>query len=349
VKYVKSKSKIYDLIVSLGSSCQVAQQLKQNNLRSFSSPLDWFISNSTLKICELLHNQFNDLFLPENTIQCEQHNGCYIVKDNLYECFSYHDFRISDNPNGILLSSFCEFKNKLNRRILNLKQKVTDSNKLLFIRSNCSENDARILYEALKSFCGQKKDIDLMIVNYHYHKNVEMVDLDNNIRVCHIFNPADNWKGDDDCWKMVLSDIELNPYKNVIYKKENTDIFLQEQYVFFEKGFYDVEKYDFIYRWINSYAEMYLKCNATKCISFCLKSFFKKRQCTVKLNDRIVYRGYVSNNDESLIMITENIKDGVNKIEIISDDKPDKPCDIKYLNNDDNWELSFCISKFITQ
>ncbi|MDD9268205.1 DUF1796 family putative cysteine peptidase [Paenibacillus sp. GCM10023248] len=48
----------YDRIVSLGSACNPALQLRRLKLRTFSGPLDWSVSLSLSDVNRLLKNRF---------------------------------------------------------------------------------------------------------------------------------------------------------------------------------------------------------------------------------------------------------------------------------------------------
>ena len=52
--------KSYGLIVSLGGLCQVTNQIKRHNLRTFSGPLDWFYYPSLSDVNRLLQNRFKN-------------------------------------------------------------------------------------------------------------------------------------------------------------------------------------------------------------------------------------------------------------------------------------------------
>ncbi|UYZ00753.1 papain-like cysteine peptidase [Peribacillus frigoritolerans] len=48
----------YDVIISLGSRCGPSLNLRRHNLRQFSFPLDWVVSNSLPDVSRILKNRF---------------------------------------------------------------------------------------------------------------------------------------------------------------------------------------------------------------------------------------------------------------------------------------------------
>jgi len=60
------------LCISLGWNCQVAANLRDNNLRSYSFPFDWN-QTSYEGLCALIHNHFQDLLNPAYLIYKAPH------------------------------------------------------------------------------------------------------------------------------------------------------------------------------------------------------------------------------------------------------------------------------------
>ncbi|MEP9405607.1 DUF1796 family putative cysteine peptidase [Peribacillus frigoritolerans] len=48
----------YDVIISLGSWCGPSLNFRRHNLRQFSFPLDWVVSNSLPDVSRILKNRF---------------------------------------------------------------------------------------------------------------------------------------------------------------------------------------------------------------------------------------------------------------------------------------------------
>lgn len=64
-----TKVKSFDAIFSLGSSCQVASQLRRNGLRTAAGPFDWFNFASTPGFCQVLESRFERFMLLIRTVK----------------------------------------------------------------------------------------------------------------------------------------------------------------------------------------------------------------------------------------------------------------------------------------
>lgn len=99
----------HDVIVSLGSACNPAMQLRRHNLRTFSGPLDWSVSLSLSDVSRLLKNKFNGFMELKNMCLIDgsayvldeginiQSTKSYFIKDTHYNILSVHDFPIIPN------------------------------------------------------------------------------------------------------------------------------------------------------------------------------------------------------------------------------------------------------------
>lgn len=107
----------YDLIVSLGGNCMVANNLRYRNMLAFSIPFDWGYMQDKKKLkylIEGLKDEFKNLCLFEN-LEKVQGNDVHkiIYKDNYSGyCFPNHF------ENDILTNNeYDRFYSKLRRRI----------------------------------------------------------------------------------------------------------------------------------------------------------------------------------------------------------------------------------------
>ena len=84
---------VFDHIVSLGGSCQVAYQLDRLKLRFEAFPFDWLFSTNIEKVIDALENNFQDWMLEENLIESEftqtEHRR---VVDTKYDTVIQHAF-----------------------------------------------------------------------------------------------------------------------------------------------------------------------------------------------------------------------------------------------------------------
>lgn len=72
--------KDYGLIVSLGSSCAPAINLKRYGLRKFSMPLDWMISYSLADVNRLLKNEFKNFMDFRNLHPLDETHFCWMME-----------------------------------------------------------------------------------------------------------------------------------------------------------------------------------------------------------------------------------------------------------------------------
>ncbi|MGA5679589.1 papain-like cysteine peptidase [Bacillus bombysepticus] len=216
--------KSYGVIVSLGGLCQVTNQIKRHNLRTFSGPLDWFYYPSLSDVNRLLQNRFKKFMKLENMviegsesyglIESEFDNQIkwaeritYCIKDTYYNCFSMHDFPINSEKD--LKSTYPSFKAKLDTRINRFLEKINSSESILFIRIWGNRDEAVELQNVLSKIAN--KDFNILIVNFKEGIS-NIVEQNWGIsRVCSIELPRyqDRWEGDDSDWDVILNKITL--------------------------------------------------------------------------------------------------------------------------------------------
>lgn len=155
----------YDVIVSLGSSCSPAIQLKRLSLRKFSGPLDWCVSLKLSDVNRLLGNRFANFMDIRNLHVMERTHywledgeekrmddspeliPAYFVKDNLYQVLSVHDFPIL--PGQPWYVTYPSYKTKLDRRIRRFLDNVMNAPSVLFVRWQGKYEEAYVLQEIL--------------------------------------------------------------------------------------------------------------------------------------------------------------------------------------------------------
>ncbi|MGE6551255.1 papain-like cysteine peptidase [Bacillus mycoides] len=216
--------KSYDTVVSLGGLCQVTNQLKRHNLRTFSGPLDWFYYPSLSDVNRLLQNRFEKFMNLENMviegsesyglIESEFDNQTkwaeritYCIKDTYYNCLSMHDFPI--NPGEDWKVNYPSFKAKLTTRINCFLEKITNSESILFIRIWGNRDEAVELQKVLSKITN--KDFNILIINFA-EGIPDVVEQNWGIaRVCSIEVPRyqDRWEGDDSDWDYILNNIAV--------------------------------------------------------------------------------------------------------------------------------------------
>ncbi|MEV5116520.1 hypothetical protein MRBL20_004818 [Peribacillus frigoritolerans] len=211
----------YDIVVSLGASCLPTYHLKRWNLRSFSGPFDWVLSPSLSNVNRLLKKKLFDLMELENMslIQGNHYNllndnsepqrgQTYEVKDINYNITSVHDFPIVQNEDWSI--TYPSYKEKLKMRINGFLEKITNSDSILFVRTEANYEETVELKYVLSQITD--RNFNILIVNL-------VVGLESVIEknwgldgVCSIECPHHQvvWYGDEFAWEYILNGIELN-------------------------------------------------------------------------------------------------------------------------------------------
>lgn len=157
---------LYDAIVSLGSACNPSLQLKRHHLRTFSGPLDWHVSLSLSDVNRLLNHKFNNFMnlshmslidgvahllddgVPIASVQS------HFIKDTHYNILSVHDFPII--PHQDWTTTYPSYREKMNRRIDRLLDKMQTCQTILFVRWAANYDQAVELQSVLsKMVSGQ--------------------------------------------------------------------------------------------------------------------------------------------------------------------------------------------------
>jgi len=216
----------YDLIVSLGSVCNPALQLKRLNLKSFtSSPLDWSYSPFLVDVNRLLKNKFDGFMELENLCLIDDSGkyayfndkpltlphqiiyvptASYVVQDIHYNIFSAHDFPIL--PNKHWTTTYSKFKKTLNYKINRFMKRLINSKSILFIRwgANYSETmELRLILSQITS-----ANFKILIIN-----PTEGLEAPSELewgieKVCTVNAPID--PNSISTWDYVLNGVTLN-------------------------------------------------------------------------------------------------------------------------------------------
>jgi len=193
----------YGAFISLGSTCQTAFQLQRLHLRTFSGPLDWFISRSASDVARLIRNRF-DGFMELNHLQLlGTEPAHYIVRDNSYDIVSYHDFPLIYR----WTDAYPEFKQKMDRRV-NAFLSAAKKSSICFVRTQTSKIEAQQLYAALKTIVPCK--FRLLIVNNMMDYR-EVIYEDWNLQhVCSVSVPGGaDWRGSNFAWDQIMNGFKL--------------------------------------------------------------------------------------------------------------------------------------------
>ncbi|MCM3214239.1 DUF1796 family putative cysteine peptidase [Niallia taxi] len=157
----------YDLLLGIGSWCGPSLNLRRHNLRRFAFPLDWMVSNSVSDVTRLFNNKFQGFMEFPNLVQTEGSSSslddgvavmpaqggaepvnAHFIYDTFYNITSVHDFPIVPNQDWSV--HYPAYKEKLQKRISSLFEKLASSPKVLFIRWGfATQEEAGALYDAI--------------------------------------------------------------------------------------------------------------------------------------------------------------------------------------------------------
>jgi hypothetical protein len=202
----------YDSIFSLGHFCLSAIQMKKNNLRPFAGVLDWVGSPSLPDVNRLLRNRFVGFWEPSNMrVIGHATPKDLLVSDDAYKIYFNHDFKTDINT-PTHLAAFPDVKEKYNRRIQRFLEKMTTSQRILFIRTKGTLEEVRELEMVLAEMV--KNDFQILLVN---HTNVNRITEKNwpLKKVCVVELPGQGKRGEplsnenDHYWKMIFNGVNI--------------------------------------------------------------------------------------------------------------------------------------------
>ncbi|MFP7492831.1 DUF1796 family putative cysteine peptidase [Terribacillus saccharophilus] len=197
----------YDAVFSLGDLCLGAIQLQKNNLRPFSGPLDWMGTPQLTKVKELFEKRFADFMLRENLrIIGKATEQMLLVLDQNNLVYSNHDF---DTVRNSLeqLPMYPSVKEKLDRRVDRLWDKLLTARRILFVRTNASAEETAELAQVLRSVIAN--DFRILVVN---HGAVSRI-VEQNWQIDHVYSvelpDKEIWEGNDMLWKHLFQGVYL--------------------------------------------------------------------------------------------------------------------------------------------
>ncbi|AIQ46732.1 hypothetical protein R70723_13270 [Paenibacillus sp. FSL R7-0273] len=215
--------KEYDLIISLGSSCSPAINMRRYGLRRFAMPLDWMISSSLGDVNRLLSSRFNRFMALENLSRLEEthfflNDGnpvyddpargslsqSHFIRDSMYNIISAHDFPLI--PNVDWRAFYPAYRQKLDRRITRFWASLMASSSILFIRWSASYEQVYELREIVSVLLGGKS-FTILILNPSEHLPVSRELPWGMEHVCALEVPND--MNDYANWDYILSGIRL--------------------------------------------------------------------------------------------------------------------------------------------
>lgn len=200
----------YDLAISLGAPCQTAEQLKRHGLRTFSGPFDWTVLESVPCLIKAIDSNFDQYFERANLVYKGKLDHTYSIFDTNYQCMSVHDFPHVEGDDEIkMFDSYPDFIEKMRRRIQRFYERISESNKTLFVRYHSSYEDALALEQCLSKLTNDK--FVLVILNETHSRDLQEENWDiKNTYVANICQAPDvPWQGYSPHWDIILNGISL--------------------------------------------------------------------------------------------------------------------------------------------
>ncbi|AZB43225.1 peptidase [Bacillus sp. FJAT-42376] len=199
----------YDAVISLGDLCLSSIQLKKNSLRNFSGVLDWMASPRLNDVNRLLKNRFIGFFDEDHLrIIGYAAENIICVADDVYNLVSNHDFMTEEGNTLTYLGSYADVMEKYDRRIRRTLEKFDSANRILFVRTEGSYEDALELQNVLSQLVAN--DFRVLMIN---HTNVnEITDSCWGLeKICAVELPGDEkWNANDHLWAELLKDVTLS-------------------------------------------------------------------------------------------------------------------------------------------
>ncbi|WP_445487008.1 DUF1796 family putative cysteine peptidase [Niallia sp. 03133] len=217
----------YDLFISLGSWCGPSLNLRRHQLRRFSFPLDWSISNSLQDVNQLIKTHFEgfmelnnmektegfDYVLDDGNAVFPDAGGelpvkAHFIKDNYSNIISVHDFPII--PNQDWTTHYDKYKEKLTIRINRFYEKLQEARSILFIRWGIASYQEMLELQTIltEMIPGKFKVIILHPTDSLHDINPIPIPLEH---ICYVQFPSDK-PNDDAMWNKVMEGLLLTNY-----------------------------------------------------------------------------------------------------------------------------------------
>jgi len=147
-------------VVSLGSDCQVAINLRLNQLRKEAYPFDWTITENFDSVVDSIEDNFAHWLDPSHL----EYKGKQIY-NTYYDISFVHDFPIVGKPGvspegdqqgfGLIVSNFMQYlpaaQEKFQRRITRFQTLLHSSTPVVFVRAYASPKAAKRFITLMKS------------------------------------------------------------------------------------------------------------------------------------------------------------------------------------------------------
>lgn len=266
----------YEVAISLGAPCQVAQQLKSHGLRTFSGPFDWTVLESVDCLIKAIDTRFQNYFHMSNLEKRGKHHQGWLVFDREYQCMSVHDFPLI--PEKDAFDYYPEFIEKMNRRIRRFYEKIGNSKKTLFVRMHATYEETVKLSDCLKKLTHDRYALIVVNETDSFDLIEEDWDIPNTYAARIRQTPDMSWQGYDMHWDEILHGICVNDVSRITFSDEgNCAAFLGD-------GWHNQEKE---HRWAAETAELVIPVawKRARMLELDLMSFSPSGKTEVYCND----------------------------------------------------------------
>ena len=211
--FLGNKIKYFDRVISLGSTSEVAHQLRRIGLRQESMPFDWLSSYFDDDLfLKAFRTDFSNWLSLKNLKVDEETTSDYLsVTDTYYNMIHPYIF-----PKILSVKAAYPDVNATTQkrvtRLIELQDKKLD---LLFIRTNMTAEKAKELSKVLSSKFGP--NVTLLIINHTSSSGLR--ELPCSIRNTYMFEMDDDNKdngGNDTLWNELLKNVRLKECWSVV-------------------------------------------------------------------------------------------------------------------------------------
>lgn len=202
----------YDIAISLGAPCQVAEQLRKRGLRTFAGPFDWTVLESVDCLIKAIDCGFKDYFHMDNLENRGRHDHTWLIFDKEYQCMSVHDFPLVEEDH--IFDVYPEFMEKMNRRIKRFYERIESSSCTLFVRMHASYEDTKRLSECLRKLTNNRYCLIVVNETESYDFIEEDWDIPNTYAARVRQTPDMPWQGYDPHWDKILEGISVTDQSN---------------------------------------------------------------------------------------------------------------------------------------
>ncbi|MBP2000377.1 hypothetical protein J2Z69_001396 [Paenibacillus shirakamiensis] len=196
----------YDVIVSLGPTCQPAYQLRRLQLRTSAGPLDWFISKSHEGFIKVISQRFDGFMTLAYMKNVGEFKTCYCIEDTLHQIYSYHDFSMN-TPRDRWQEDYLPFHDTLIRRQTRFLERLVTASRSLFVRMNVSLQQSLELCALLDSMVKGEFTL-LIIVTDTKEMPAQAQQLPSQLAYAYM-GKGDDWRGPDEEWNQLLAAISI--------------------------------------------------------------------------------------------------------------------------------------------